>query len=436
MPTNIFPFAGTSPGTAGPYSDKQFAAFVQGLWNNGGDPGDSGVVPYSNGGAAPTGLLLGFGLDVNAAAVPNMSVNVGPGTAVVNGRWVQQTALQNLAVTANSSGNTRIDTVVLHVDFTLQTVTLQINLGTPSGTPVPPGMVQSGLIWEIPIADITVANLAASITQANIQPRQVPADPSGAIYLPVLNNSGAVLQIGDVVVWDTSAQQAVKTSTTANDTTVAGVMAGRTAVGAIGVLLIKGIGWVNTNGAVTNGQALIQSTTAKQAAPVALSTSGGIFAYALSTTSGSGLMPAFVDSSIVPRANNYLARSTKKQTTTYNTTSTSLVDMDSTNLSITVTPQSTAVLVLIQLGVVSIASVNSTGLFDFTVDGSTFSGGSAQIVWPASSQLFKFPVTIAAVVTGLSANVAHTFRIQWASLGGAQLTVTTLEAFTVIPLPS
>src|SRR5579864_1824907 len=304
-PIPSFPWSGTTPGSAGPYSAAQFAAFIAGLYNRQADAAEQGVAPWS--GLSPSaqlGLLVGYGFDVSALASPNMSVNIGPGAASVNGTWVNNIGTTyNLAIASNVSGNPRIDTIVLHADYTAQTIVATVLQGTPGGAPTPPALTQSTLIWEIPLADIAVANGAASITQANITPRQVPINAPDGVYMLVKNNSGATLQTGDVVVWDNTTQQGVKTSTTQNDPTVAGVMIGRTTATKLGLMVVKGVAWVHVNGAVSNGQLLSQSTTAAQAVPSNLNAGLGVFAYAMSAVAGAGLMPAYVDASQIAQSN-------------------------------------------------------------------------------------------------------------------------------------
>ena len=137
MPNSVlsFPWSGISPGQAGPYTNAQFAAFIAQLYDRPGVSADVGVSYYSNSGANlfPSNLLLGFGMDVFPNGSPNMSVNVGNGAAIVNGVYVTSTGTAlNLVVSGNASGNPRIDTVVIHLDYTLQTATIILLTGTPA----------------------------------------------------------------------------------------------------------------------------------------------------------------------------------------------------------------------------------------------------------------------------------------------------------------
>jgi len=421
-PLNSFPWQGTTPGSAGPYSAAQFAAFFDGLYRNTG--AESGIILGSNRSSAPPLLLVGFGLDVYQAIAPNMSVNVGTGMAVVNGTFVEATAINNLVIGANVSGLTRIDTVVIHLDYVAQTAVVQVNQGTPAGSPVPPTLIQSaGVTWEIPLADVTVANGAATITTANITPRATPASMPQGLYMTVLNNSGQTLVTGDVVVWDTTAQQAVTTSTTVADQNVAGVVVGRIGSARNGLILVKGIGWVNTNNAITNGNALVQSGTAKQASFTGPIGSIGAFAYAMSTTSGSGLIPAFVDASRVNADNlGYIfqkgltnAEAKFNNGADYTTASTSFTDMDTTNLAVTIVPVGTKALVTVQIP--SITTTGATVNVDVAVNGVRWGGTNGLARYDQTSTA-HIPISISVIVTGLSAGVSTTFKIQWKTNAG------------------
>ncbi len=76
------------------------------------------------------------------------------------------------AVSANASGSTRIDAVVLQLDRTTWAVTSVVKAGTP-GAGVPPALTRntrgsSAGVWEIPVAMVSVANGAATISAANV----------------------------------------------------------------------------------------------------------------------------------------------------------------------------------------------------------------------------------------------------------------------------
>jgi hypothetical protein len=73
-------------------------------------------------------------------------------------------------ITANSSGSTRIDLVVLRLSRTTWNVTVAVVNGTPgAGTaPNPTQNTGSTGVFELPLATVTVANAAATITAGNV----------------------------------------------------------------------------------------------------------------------------------------------------------------------------------------------------------------------------------------------------------------------------
>lgn len=279
------PWQGTSPGDAGPYSAAS--------WNQ--------LYEYVLGvGAARSnvGLILGSGtqpadaLKVQAKSAPTTAIDVLAGSALVQGIGYINTATVSFVIAANASGNPRIDTVVLRADYALQTVRLAVLQGTPAASPSVPALTQSAnVLWEIPLADIAVANGFVTITNANITPRAEAANAASVVYLDnVLNNSGVILNDGDVVIWDASADRAVITTTTGDDVLLAGVWRGRTANGGYGRVQQQGIGYVNANAAITRGTILTTSATAKQAGAVPSFSVGAELGRALETTSGAGFV--------------------------------------------------------------------------------------------------------------------------------------------------
>lgn len=291
MTQQSLPWQSTTPGDAGPYSSEQWRTAWKYALALGGARGNVG--PMLGSGTQPND-----GLRVQAQGTPSNQVDVLPGSALVQGAFYLNDATVSLSISGNASGNPRIDTIILRASYAAQTVRLAVLQGTPAGSPVPPTLTQSvGVTWEVPLADITVASGFTSITNSNIQPRHEWANASAGVYLDsVLNNSGGVLNTGDVVIWDTTADRSVTTTTTSDDKRVIGIWQGRTANGGYGRVLTRGIGYVNTNGAVTRGNLLVSSTTAKQAAVTATSgSSGGVIGQALETTSGAGLVLTHVN---------------------------------------------------------------------------------------------------------------------------------------------
>lgn len=88
----------------------------------------------------------------------------------------------------------------------------------------------------------------------------------GKVMQTYLNNTAGQLVYGDVVVIDSSADQAITTTTTAQDTRIVGIVQDTIEVGAIGPVITAGFApYVNVTASVTRGYFAETSTTAKKA---------------------------------------------------------------------------------------------------------------------------------------------------------------------------
>lgn len=258
------PWQSTAPGDAGPYSAAQWTEIYKYLLHN--VVADSGTI-IDSGSAGTQGLFVFVGFPAGAF------VNVLPGAALVDGTFYLSDTTEQVNIPANASGQDRIDTVILTKDTTAQTVRLGLLAGVPAAVPVPTALTQNALIWEVPLADVYVANGFVSIGVNDVTPRHEYVNAADGVYLTELfNNSGVTLETGDVVIWDYSGAPSVRAVTTTarfNDPNVAGVVVGRAESGDYCRVLTKGIGYVRVdNAAYANGTGLYTSATTKQAAGV------------------------------------------------------------------------------------------------------------------------------------------------------------------------
>ncbi|MCX4606997.1 hypothetical protein [Streptomyces mirabilis] len=110
-----------------------------------GEPGDTAVV------------VAGIGLSVD--------VRSGVYASVRGHAWTSGTSTVNLPVTANSSGSTRVDRVVLRLDRSAWTVRAVVKPGTPGGGA--PAITQDAGdtgVYEIPLATVTLVSGASTVT--------------------------------------------------------------------------------------------------------------------------------------------------------------------------------------------------------------------------------------------------------------------------------
>lgn len=159
-----FPFTGGSGGDSGPYSAEFYTEMTKALFYQ---------QPTVRNNA---GVILGTGngtddpLEVTETSPASNQIEIKEGKALVQGYYYFNDSDLALTVQANidGSGFDRIDTVVLEVDFINQTVRADIVVGTPSAIPVPPTLTKTSSLYQVPLADIQVANLFTTILNADI----------------------------------------------------------------------------------------------------------------------------------------------------------------------------------------------------------------------------------------------------------------------------
>lgn len=140
---------------------------------------------------------------VQAQGSPNNTVLIGTGRAYVptsDGTMVYSSLLdatQNVTIGSNSSGNPRVDTIVLYVDLAASPDSTASNVakffdvqGTPAGSPVAPNnaAILAAIGSSNPyikLADIAVANGFTSISSGNITDDRVTAAFTTGQSVPV-----------------------------------------------------------------------------------------------------------------------------------------------------------------------------------------------------------------------------------------------------------
>jgi hypothetical protein len=97
------------------------------------------------------------------------TVAVAPGMAFVNGFFYHLDAAKNLTVPANAGGAARVDLVVLRADQAAKKVTAEYKTG---GAHRPRPHPDEDGVWEIPLAQCTVAAGSSVVTAANVVDRR------------------------------------------------------------------------------------------------------------------------------------------------------------------------------------------------------------------------------------------------------------------------
>ena len=113
----------------------------------------------------PTGELA-----VTEVPVPlGTQVQVTDGEAYIKGFiYIQTDGPDVLGITANTSGNPRIDLVVCRKDTVADEVFNFVIEGDPDISPVAPSPIQNSTIWDLPLAEVYVADGTTAITSGDI----------------------------------------------------------------------------------------------------------------------------------------------------------------------------------------------------------------------------------------------------------------------------
>lgn len=111
-------------------------------------------------------------LNEMAVTVDGLDVSVNTGAAFLNGRYGEITTAKALAVT--STGSVHIDRVILKLDVSARTITVEVKQGAAT----PPTLTQNETVYEMSLAQITVPASGVSAVLADertffYQPSQV-----------------------------------------------------------------------------------------------------------------------------------------------------------------------------------------------------------------------------------------------------------------------
>lgn len=110
------------------------------------------------------------GMQVKASASPDMHVSVQPGSGWVNGYYitVEANAPEQLTVPTANPSLSRIDSVIMGLNYVDREVQLYIKSGAVSASPSAVSLQRDNDLYELELAQITMSAGMASITQASI----------------------------------------------------------------------------------------------------------------------------------------------------------------------------------------------------------------------------------------------------------------------------
>ena len=119
---------------------------------------------------------------------PAMTVQVGTGTAMVQGRFCENDAALTLSVPAAHATYPRIDRVVVRLNASPgRTIDIVVKPGTAAPVPAAPALTRTAEIWELSLAQVRVEAGATSILSAKITDERGNASLCGVaapVYVP------------------------------------------------------------------------------------------------------------------------------------------------------------------------------------------------------------------------------------------------------------
>jgi hypothetical protein len=116
--------------------------------------------------------FVGDELEVVASSTPAKTVEVGLGGIYIEGIMRIPDEVQVLNIDENVSGNPRIDLIVARLNSTDRQIEFDVLKGTPESSPIPPDLTQTSSVWEIALAEISLANGYSVITSSEITDRR------------------------------------------------------------------------------------------------------------------------------------------------------------------------------------------------------------------------------------------------------------------------
>ena len=115
-----------------------------------------------------------------------MSLSVSPGRCLIQGRFGWQEEAEVLTLAAADSNRARIDRVVLRMSLIDRSVSLAVLQGEYGVSPSAPALTRdlSAGIWELGVADVSVASGVTEITAENITDLRADAQLCGIVTSP------------------------------------------------------------------------------------------------------------------------------------------------------------------------------------------------------------------------------------------------------------
>lgn len=117
---------------------------------------------------ANTGVVSGLGDELEVTTVSALTVRVAAGAAWIEGHYASNDGTTDHTLGAAHATLGRIDRVIARVDWTANTMATDVLAGAASADPEPPALTQSATVWEIPLAQVSVAALQTNLDAGDV----------------------------------------------------------------------------------------------------------------------------------------------------------------------------------------------------------------------------------------------------------------------------
>lgn len=139
------------------YTATQISEYLKGIVSN-------GVLPNSS-----TNLqVLAMNLTDSSSDEDKRSVRIRPGKAWIEGRWFVSDADEIITLDAADVLLSRIDRIVLRLDYTNRIIDFAVIKGEPSSTPVAPAITRTTEVIDLCLAEVLISQNQKVITQSKI----------------------------------------------------------------------------------------------------------------------------------------------------------------------------------------------------------------------------------------------------------------------------
>lgn len=128
---------------------------------------------FTNGIFATSGFVV---------TVSGLTVSVAPGDCLINGRYGYEKENRTFTL-AGGGTQPRIDSIVLRLDLSLGTrsIDLYLKTGTAAASPVAPSLTRDEIVWELGIANIRVEAGQVAVNQSAVTDTRLDTERCGIV---------------------------------------------------------------------------------------------------------------------------------------------------------------------------------------------------------------------------------------------------------------